>query len=407
MQLLFAIRKALFCKTETDPLVTRAIQLISVAKQSFPLSGIVHLMHATLILEVLHDPHGALIHLRTAKRMDNTIDFRFLVSATMQAAQDRNNEEKKRQEVDMRLTLATKHHKLCKALSGKFWQTILRSRADEGAIDMTALMTTVRSASFHEERAIQIFQELLRQHPNNTQVLRTYARFFMEIRNDKEAADQMFLAADELEERQSKKHRGAPKIKVSPEQLATTTEPTATGMTRGGSGVKFEVIDMKSEPPVARAKEGAPSGVVAVPLRDGDETEESKSVADSSLSLGSRGSEEAMRARLIRRKIEGTKSELTMRLHLLVFANFTGLVVCGLITYLVSQAIMTSFNSAITELSSTITSRHHSTVAVLNLREYELAMIRGENASKYCEVAMADMIKFENSFNTMFRKSGD
>lgn len=56
--LLFAIRKAMFCKTEAEPAASRAIKLISIAKQAFQMSGLVVFGHAVLLLEVFHDPHA-------------------------------------------------------------------------------------------------------------------------------------------------------------------------------------------------------------------------------------------------------------------------------------------------------------------------------------------------------------
>ena len=57
-ELIHSIKKVFFCKTETEPDVVSASRLITAAKESFQMSGIVELSQGLLHLEAYHDSHG-------------------------------------------------------------------------------------------------------------------------------------------------------------------------------------------------------------------------------------------------------------------------------------------------------------------------------------------------------------
>ena len=131
--------------------------------------------------------------------------MQYTVNAVMQIAQTRVSEKSQnKEELDTRLLMALRHTRLCTTHSAKFWRMI--SRAHQESFDTQVLMKTVRSIAHHEDKARDIFQDMMKQYPNNVKVLRAYGRFLVETRNDREAADGLLSLAESLEEEESKLH---------------------------------------------------------------------------------------------------------------------------------------------------------------------------------------------------------
>ena len=169
------------------------------------MSPLVHYAHGLVMMECLFDNKGAVMHFRTAKRLDAGIDIHYSISSAMQIAQQLGSSEAGKEDLDTLLGLAQKHQKLATSFNGRFWRILARSRED--SIDVTMLLKVVRTASHHEGKAHAIFRELLKKSTRNVAVLRSYGKFLLATQNDQESAEAIFSEADELEERESKKHR--------------------------------------------------------------------------------------------------------------------------------------------------------------------------------------------------------
>eukprot|EP00727_Mastigamoeba_balamuthi_P008861 m51a1_g4598 putative adenylate and guanylate cyclase catalytic domain protein (1092) ;mRNA; f:218422-225800 len=93
---------------------------------------------------------------------------------------------------------------LIRAFNARFWQLLVRSHSD--SIDTEKLLELVRNGAHHQSVARDILQDLLRENPNNVGVLRAWAHHLIELKNDKEGAENVLVMADQYEEEQTKKH---------------------------------------------------------------------------------------------------------------------------------------------------------------------------------------------------------
>eukprot|EP00727_Mastigamoeba_balamuthi_P006527 m51a1_g2495 putative adenylate guanylate cyclase (942) ;mRNA; r:101603-108821 len=284
-------------------MMPRALDIVVLGKEAFPKEPAVHMEHAMLLFEVGHDTLGAVAHLRAVKRLKAAPDTRFLVSSLLQAVQNANQEAEKKEEVQVRLSVAAKHHKLCRALNARFWQLLVRSHSD--SIDVQQLLKLVRDAAHHQKKSADIIQDLLRENPHSVTVLRAWSKHLSELKNNKEGAEMVLVLADQCEEEQSKRHRR------------------------------------------------------------------------SSASAGQFSSEESSHARAVRRQIETAKSVVLGRLHMAVLGTLAALVIGSVVNFAVSVSTMDQYRGTLRDMAKTITTRGYSTVAVMKIREFEMAQIAG------------------------------
>eukprot|EP00727_Mastigamoeba_balamuthi_P008564 m51a1_g433 putative family 3 adenylate cyclase (1148) ;mRNA; r:51387-59375 len=148
----------------------RALGILSRAKELFPRESALHYEHAMLLYHVDHDALGALVHLKTAKRLPAPFDVRFLTSSLLQTVQNATHDAERKEEVQVRLGLAAKHHKMCRAFNARFWQQLVRSHSD--SIDTQQLLELVRKGAHHQSVSAGILQDLLRENPNNVAVFK-------------------------------------------------------------------------------------------------------------------------------------------------------------------------------------------------------------------------------------------
>ncbi|KAH7827860.1 uncharacterized protein MONOS_286 [Monocercomonoides exilis] len=93
------------------------------------------------------------------------------------------------------LSQAEEHHENAKSAMKDFFENMIMQKPNLKAIPQ-ALTQIVTS----EEKARKCYEELLVSHPQNTQVMRCYAKLLLDIYDDEDNADMILLHADQIEE---------------------------------------------------------------------------------------------------------------------------------------------------------------------------------------------------------------
>eukprot|EP00727_Mastigamoeba_balamuthi_P010947 m51a1_g6475 putative adenylate guanylate cyclase (2810) ;mRNA; f:78846-93655 len=412
-----------------EAMVPRALELVSVAKEMFQRDGNPHLEHARILFEVAHDPKGAVLHLRSAKRLHLALDKRYLASSLLQMCQSANQEAQQNEEVQLSLNTVSKHHKMCRMSTARFWQLLVRSHSD--TMDIEQLVQHVRRAGYHQHKSQEMLQELLSENPHSVPVLRAWARHLVELQNDKEAAEQVLIMADQMEEDISRHERRAQAKELSharDETIVTVEdaeEPADRLSTAQTREVRFSdtrtfrvMIEGASGKPLELCDDSQSTKSIAKPdvLSQQQQREEVDEKSRSSLSgvsmssgasAGTLQAEFTAHARSMRRKIETARSNFLTRLHVAVLVTLGVLIAGTTVNYATSVSTLDGYRLSLEELADTIVSETDSLLGVLKMREYELALMSGNVsvASEHCQRAIEAMAQFESSFNRMYKYS--
>eukprot|EP00727_Mastigamoeba_balamuthi_P010946 m51a1_g6474 putative adenylate guanylate cyclase (1637) ;mRNA; f:72333-78119 len=403
--------------SNAEILMPRALELVSVAKETFQRDGIPHLEHARILFEVAHDPKGAVLHLRSAKRLHLALDKRYLASSLLQMCQSANQEAEKKEEVQLSLNTVSKHHKMCRMSTARFWQLLVRSHSD--TMDIEQLVQHVRRAGYHQHKSQEMLQELLRENPHSVPVMRAWARHLGELQNDKEAAEQVLIMADQLEEEQSRRHerRTNGHHKERNETVVAVVDEEAQDdqlVAAENRGVRFcntqsfmAMTEGASEKPQELHDESESSQ--SKPQQQPDAKQPRRSLSSVSLNSGASAgtfqAEMTAHARSMRRKIETARSNFLTRLHVAVLVTLGVLIAGTTVNYATSVSTLDEYRLSLEELADTIVSETDSLLGVLKMREYEMALMSGNSsvASDHCQRATEAMTQFASSFNRMYK----
>eukprot|EP00727_Mastigamoeba_balamuthi_P013620 m51a1_g8881 putative protein (1732) ;mRNA; r:637216-644206 len=374
---------------ELDPSVAAtAVRIATKAKEQFPESPFVHLLHGVLLIELQNDPRGTIVHSRTAKRLDTMFDMRYLTSCFIQHAHDCMQDESGKRDVDVQLEAVERHHRLAKANAAKFWQELVRTRENT---DAAALLKIVTVVDEHDKKAFDILTNLLRK------ILRAYARFMGELRNDKEAANQAYILADQCEE-----EAAAKQAKAVERNRAKNRERESSSGDLAARGVRFGEGTLAQ---TRAAVNGPHDDDGAGRTRSDADNSDSKSFTSSIMSSASAaGSDELAQFRSIKRRLESAKSSAIDRLHVGIVAGLVLLQACIIIEYATSTSQLNIFMSHISMMNKSIGCRQDLYTSMYYARRMEAETLAAAGAlSDRCSTVVSKTRSVETAFDDMFQ----
>eukprot|EP01105_Mastigella_eilhardi_P012222 TRINITY_DN2806_c0_g1_i1.p1 TRINITY_DN2806_c0_g1~~TRINITY_DN2806_c0_g1_i1.p1 ORF type:complete len:1449 (+),score=227.79 TRINITY_DN2806_c0_g1_i1:312-4349(+) len=110
---------------------------------------------------------------------------------------------------------AQRHVNKAKEAMKKFWRYLLQE-------DVESLHQTFAELDKHEQKAFDIFTLMRQKYTKSTKVLRQFAQFLDEVRQEHESAQSLYILADNIEEFQAKAHRHkqpARRLRTGPSSL--------------------------------------------------------------------------------------------------------------------------------------------------------------------------------------------
>ncbi|KAH3762999.1 PAS domain S-box protein [Pelomyxa schiedti] len=359
---------------ETELVETAHILFQEAIASSLQNSAYLHASYAVFLLEIKNDPNTASIHAKNAKMMDSAFDLSYKTATVLQVASDRIHE-------------GERYHNAAKGFASLFWQLITRAQSDS-APNTNALLYSARQLRYYQERVESEFSDLLHNYPHSYKVARRYGWFQKVLKNDKEAAEEAFTLADELEDQATRRHRRRVDLKAS-----RTSET-------GSKAVKF--ADQAANSSSKFASKGAP------PEREETNSISSTSLSDSeSTNTASSSGSAVSHLRSVRRRIESSKLSALKRLHLSNVFTITVLYLSILVAYLLTRSTFSAFKQRLIEMNSTVTCKDYTQSSVYYSRAIETALIShdDETASNLCYEMSAKLAAFEDSFAAMFEQS--
>lgn len=156
--------------------------------------------HAIFLLCHQQDLHTASILLGRASRLEYYFDIEFLIFSADKVRQkymeimDGGTEE-----ITFKIKIARMHQEECKKYIRTFWHNLLTE------LDLGTINDVIARIDKHERSADESYKKLLKKWPKSVTILRAYAVFLGEVKNDQELAHITFGMANEIEEERSKK----------------------------------------------------------------------------------------------------------------------------------------------------------------------------------------------------------
>lgn len=108
-----------------------------------------------------------------------------------------NTRADRNDDTELDLMMAQLHYSAAKKAMCEFWGKVAKIR---GIADPGQLLSTVSKLDHHEQTADAIFRKLIGEDPNNVGVLRAYALFLQDIKDNQEQANALYQAADDIED---------------------------------------------------------------------------------------------------------------------------------------------------------------------------------------------------------------
>lgn len=354
----------------------RAIDMLARFNEKFPTSAFVHMAGAIFALEC-HDPRAMIVQAKNGKRQDTYPDTKYLLNCMIQYGHDVLDEEAGgKREIEQLLDSAARHQKLAKSLITKFWSNL----AKNNEVDNGETWDLMRTIHDHDNKAYNILMGLLRKYPTNIRILRQYARFMDEVRNDKEASSRAFMLADQYEEDSNSKN----KKKHGKNKLAVKLAP----MTPDHQGQDGTVAAV------------SPKGDETGTQSQADDETKSDSLSISSASGLQQSGDDMVKTRSYRRRFESAKSYAALRLNaffLLAIATIWALI---LAEYIAATSALSKFNTHLNVVNSSSGTRLNFCSGINFARIRERDPVYGSCATILLK---ADMC--ETQLTAMFKQS--
>eukprot|EP00727_Mastigamoeba_balamuthi_P014640 m51a1_g9801 putative pas domain-containing protein (1689) ;mRNA; f:1793559-1799770 len=378
-----------------------AAAFLEAAHAQFADNAAVHLAHGLLLMELCRDPRGMVTHGRQAKRADRRPWEDFCVNSALTAALEAlHATAHEGSGVDAALEVADRNTRHAKACASRFWQRLLQARgASATSGEVSAMMQLVDAFAAHSRAAYNVLTGLAIKYPHSFKVLRRFARFMEEIRNDREAAAYALTLADQLEEAAA--HRMSKQNRAKIVRLSDKSGAVSFG---GQSSRQLQQVQQEEE----RADSAGGSECASEAL-GGQAASRSSAAASSIKSSASAANDETAHVRAIRRRIEGARYRTVRRLHMAVVAILLLLGCCLAVEYALSASTIDTFRQNVFLINTTIGMREALFSAIYELRLLETEMRAGNSTAftveQHVDYVLSQTRDFELRFDSAFRES--
>ncbi|KAH3742887.1 Family 3 adenylate cyclase [Pelomyxa schiedti] len=277
------------------------------------------ILFSLFLLQQSEELQTVAIHIQRAQSHDNQWpDTKLLIIRLEEYRREKTRAfDGGNEEIEFGFRQAEKNHKKAQDALCQFWQQLLIR-------NIGSLPEHVATLDSAEKSATEIYERLKKKFPKSSRVLRQYALFLDQIKNDPHQAQIMYAAADSLEENTTKHHKHRKPFRhnqIAPESFGES----------GLTTVKFKNSDKRSVTP--------PSNPQA-------------QLAAQKQSLHKR-SQDSQKIQWYKERVATLESSVFKQLYLSIFTVLGVILVNTTITYAISRWALSGFIYAYKETSYT------------------------------------------------------
>ncbi|KAK9807619.1 hypothetical protein WJX72_004477 [[Myrmecia] bisecta] len=197
--------------TLVEEKVALAELILKAGMDVFSSSAFIHIVYANFLIEARMNETAGYAQLAQVKLLRPNIDERFSAFVREQEHKHRLQSQSTGQaavdlvsyvEFEKHYRMLGQRHKAAMYATRNFWQLLTHHH-----VSFNRLESAFKTIEASEKRAYQTYQDVLERYPKSIKLLRSYARFLEEVKNDPHAAQRVNREADKQEDLQQEAHQ--------------------------------------------------------------------------------------------------------------------------------------------------------------------------------------------------------
>eukprot|EP01105_Mastigella_eilhardi_P014492 TRINITY_DN3303_c0_g1_i3.p1 TRINITY_DN3303_c0_g1~~TRINITY_DN3303_c0_g1_i3.p1 ORF type:complete len:1625 (-),score=379.64 TRINITY_DN3303_c0_g1_i3:66-4940(-) len=193
-----AAKRIYTMRSRTQAAIDEGEAIFEEGLRLFPTSAYLLLMYAQYLKTIKNDSQAFHGLASKVKQMRPFYDVQYIIYCVTV-----NGGNEVDLDTEANLMVAMRHHKSAMACSITFWHQLMKTR---NSVKTDAILGMVGQIAKHELAAESLYKKALADNEHSPRLLRQYAIFLREVKDDREQAEVLCQLADDFEEQQSRTH---------------------------------------------------------------------------------------------------------------------------------------------------------------------------------------------------------